>query len=346
MTLLDPPIKPMLANRGRDPARRRVAVRAEVGWLPDHALLHDGDDIQLATQREPLLPRAPRAATSTTAQPSSSTVRSWCPTAIGRGLNFDTLDPSAPGTFRMLAVETPSFVAFDLLALGDRALLKTRRCARAAKAPRTELRYGAPVFLTPSSTDRAVAESWFSTFEGAGLDGVITKRLDDVYTPDKRTMVKVNTNAPPTARWPASASTRTATGSARCCSASTENADGRLHHVTVAAAFHVAFRSGLEEAEAADPRRPSVRHDLAEIKSAPRTAEYRAAGTRQGSCRRSSAERVAEVTFGQLKAGHFATASSSSAGARIARPGLWLRPARRRHARVPFRGVAGDLDDR
>ena len=35
-----------------------------------------------------------------------------------------------------------------------------------------------PVHLTPATTDRAQAADWFDRFEGAGLDGVIAKRLD------------------------------------------------------------------------------------------------------------------------------------------------------------------------
>jgi ATP-dependent DNA ligase len=45
--------------------------------------------------------------------------------------------------------------------------------------------------LTPVTRDRAVAEDWFSRFEGAGLDGVMAKALAGPYTPDKRTMLKV-----------------------------------------------------------------------------------------------------------------------------------------------------------
>ena len=48
-----------------------------------------------------------------------------------------------------------------------------------------------PVYLTPATRDPAVAQDWFSRFEGAGLDGVVAKRLDDVYQPDKRVMFKV-----------------------------------------------------------------------------------------------------------------------------------------------------------
>ena len=32
-----------------------------------------------------------------------------------------------------------------------------------------------PIYLTPMTRDRAVAEEWLARFEGAGLDGVIAK---------------------------------------------------------------------------------------------------------------------------------------------------------------------------
>ena len=43
----------------------------------------------------------------------------------------------------------------------------------------------------PASSDAAVARVWFDKFEGAGLDGVIAKRLDGPYEPNKRAMIKV-----------------------------------------------------------------------------------------------------------------------------------------------------------
>ena len=36
-----------------------------------------------------------------------------------------------------------------------------------------------------------VARDWFQRFEGAGLDGVVAKRLDDVYRPGARAMLKI-----------------------------------------------------------------------------------------------------------------------------------------------------------
>ncbi len=49
----------------------------------------------------------------------------------------------------------------------------------------------APVHLTAATTDKDTAAQWFEQFEGAGLDGIVAKRLDGRYEPDKRVMFKV-----------------------------------------------------------------------------------------------------------------------------------------------------------
>jgi ATP-dependent DNA ligase len=84
-------------------------------------------------------------------------------------------------------------VLFDLLAAGDRDLRGAPLAARRAELERL-LPGGGPgerVLLTPATRDRAVAGDWFSRFEGAGLDGVVAKRLDAPYQPGVRAMVKV-----------------------------------------------------------------------------------------------------------------------------------------------------------
>jgi len=48
-----------------------------------------------------------------------------------------------------------------------------------------------PVHLSPATRDRAIAADWFRRFEGAGLDGVMAKRLDAPYRAGERTMIKV-----------------------------------------------------------------------------------------------------------------------------------------------------------
>jgi ATP-dependent DNA ligase len=110
-------------------------------------------------------------------------------------LDFDALliriHPAA-SRVKMLAEQSPaSFVAWDLLALGDEDL---RPLPQAERRTRLESVLGSaapPIHLTPATRDRAIAADWFDRFEGAGLDGVIAKRLDAPYQPGKRAMFKV-----------------------------------------------------------------------------------------------------------------------------------------------------------
>jgi ATP-dependent DNA ligase len=92
----------------------------------------------------------------------------------------------------MLAEQTPaSFVGWDLLALGDEDLRKVPQGERRARLEAVLGEAASPVHLTPATTDRATAHRWFEEFEGAGLDGVIAKRLDATYQPGKRAMLKI-----------------------------------------------------------------------------------------------------------------------------------------------------------
>ncbi len=73
----------------------------------------------------------------------------------------------------------------------------TRTCARSRRASdgldsrRSSDRAEPPIHLTPATRDRATAADWFERFEGAGLDGVVAKRLDAPYQPGKRAMLKI-----------------------------------------------------------------------------------------------------------------------------------------------------------
>ena len=92
----------------------------------------------------------------------------------------------------MLADTSPaSFVAWDLLALDDADL---RDVPQGERRDRLEALLGTAdgsVHLTPATRDRATARDWFDRFEGAGLDGVIAKRLDGHYQAGKRQMLKI-----------------------------------------------------------------------------------------------------------------------------------------------------------
>jgi ATP-dependent DNA ligase len=112
-----------------------------------------------------------------------------------KGLDFDALllriHPAA-SRVKLLASETPaSYVAFDLLALDGQDLREEPQAQRRERLEGALKKVEPPLYLTPATRDRAVAQDWFSRFEGAGLDGVVAKRVEQTYQPDKRTMLKV-----------------------------------------------------------------------------------------------------------------------------------------------------------
>jgi ATP-dependent DNA ligase len=111
------------------------------------------------------------------------------------GLDFDALlqrvHPAA-SRVAMLAATTPaSFVAWDLLADGDADLRGRPLSERRERLVTVMTGAVPPVHLTPATTDREMATDWFRRFEGAGLDGIVAKRLDGAYEPGRRSMVKV-----------------------------------------------------------------------------------------------------------------------------------------------------------
>jgi len=91
----------------------------------------------------------------------------------------------------MLAEQTPAhFIGFDALATADRSLLD--QPFRARREALLELvNEKTWCHVTRTTEDPQLGTQWLTTFEGAGLDGVIAKRLDGRYLPGKRDMVKV-----------------------------------------------------------------------------------------------------------------------------------------------------------
>ena len=112
-----------------------------------------------------------------------------------KGLDFDALllriHPAA-SRIKLLASQTPaSYVAFDLLGVDGTDLRESPQAQRRERLERALAGVKPPLYLTPATRDRAVAQDWFSRFEGAGLDGVMAKQAGQTYQPDKRTMLKV-----------------------------------------------------------------------------------------------------------------------------------------------------------
>ncbi len=155
-----------------------------MGRLPLHRLPRRRRGRAREPQREaadPLLPRARRRpAPRAPGRGACSTARSSSP--VPDGLDFDALSQRihpAEKRIRLLAESTPaSFVAFDLLALGDRSYMETPYAERRAALEKALKKARPPVHLTPVTDDPDVAADWFSRFEGAGLDGVVVKDGD------------------------------------------------------------------------------------------------------------------------------------------------------------------------
>jgi ATP-dependent DNA ligase len=91
-----------------------------------------------------------------------------------------------------LSTETPALlIAFDLLARGDRDLQEAPFAERRAQLVDLLGAVPSPVHVTRATKDSALARRWLADFEGAGLDGVVAKRVDAPYSPGKRTMLKI-----------------------------------------------------------------------------------------------------------------------------------------------------------
>lgn len=216
----------------------------------------------------------------------------------------------------MLSSSTPAaYVAFDVLAMGDRLLLDTpqgeRREQLVDAVADTSPVVTAPVLVTPASSDRSVAEGWFSTFEGAGLDGVIAKPLDATYQPGTRALVKVKHERPACC---VVAGFRVHKDGAGVGSLllGLYDADGQLHHVGVAASFAAKVRGQLlddltpltDGALAGHPWREWAEADADAAGRMPGGGSRWNAG-KDLSWVPTRIERVAEVSFGQLESGRF-----------------------------------------
>jgi ATP-dependent DNA ligase len=110
-------------------------------------------------------------------------------------LDFEALQQRihpAASRVKLLAQRTPAdYVAFDLLALGDRDLIGEPFKVRRGLLEEALADVQPLVHLTPATHDPEVARRWFTELEGAGLDGIVAKPLDGVYRPDKRAWFKI-----------------------------------------------------------------------------------------------------------------------------------------------------------
>ncbi len=315
---LQPPIPPILAKLAR-------TIPDGDGWLFEPkwdgfrcVVFRDGDSIALISRKlRPLGRYFPELT-----EPLLAALPERCvvdgeivvPDRDGRGLDFDALlQRIHPAKSRIdrLAAETPAeYVAFDVLAIGDRSLMEEPMVDRRT-ALVDALRPNPTVHLTPASTDRTVAEDWFGRFEGAGLDGIIAKPVDGLYESGKRALIKVKHQRTGVCAVPGFRIHKDGNGVGSLLLGLFDG-DGDLHSVGVAAAFSVKRRAELlEELQplTADALDGHPWRRWAEYQPEPGVATP-SAGSRWNAGKDLSfvpirMGRVAEVVFGQLEGGRF-----------------------------------------
>ncbi len=190
-----------------DPAKRSVGSVEGLSFEPKWdgfrcIIFRDGDEVELTSRNTKSLSRYfPEVVAAAREQLPQRCVLDGelfvALTSSGGGarLRFESLQERihpADSRVRMLADTTPAgFVAFDLLALDEKSYVDRPFAERRAAMEESLTGLRGPCYLTGTTTDPAEAEEWFTSFEGAGLDGVIAKPLAATYTQNGRTMLKI-----------------------------------------------------------------------------------------------------------------------------------------------------------
>lgn len=168
------------------------------------------------------------------------------------GLDFESLSQRihpAASRVNMLAEKAPaSLVLWDVLCSGNEDLREVAFGERRERISALLSDVQPPIHLTPATRDRQQAADWFQRFEGAGLDGVMAKRLGDVYQSNKRIMLKIKHSRTADCvvagfRWHKNGP-GTMVGSLLL---GLYDGDGILQHVGVAASFSTRRREELAE---------------------------------------------------------------------------------------------------
>ena len=190
-----PPVKPMLAKLVTE-------IPAGAFYEPKFdgfrcIVFRDGDEVHLGSRNErPMNRYFPEVIEALKRETPERCVLDGEIVQMADGrLDFEALQQRIhPATSRvnMLARETPcSFIAFDLLALGDESLTD-RPFSERRRALETALATAKPpIYATPATDSLEVARDWFDRLEGAGIDGIIAKPPGIAYVPDKRVMFKI-----------------------------------------------------------------------------------------------------------------------------------------------------------
>jgi ATP-dependent DNA ligase len=192
---LIPPVSPMLA-------KSVTSIPPDASYEPKwdgfrSICFRDADQVELGSRNErPMTRYFPELVAAAKAElPERCVIDGEIVVATDHGLDFEALQQRihpADSRVRMLAQQTPaSFIAFDLLALGDDDYTGRPLSERRASLVDALADAGPSIHVTPATTDLATAQRWFDEFEGAGLDGIVAKPLTITYQPATRVMFKV-----------------------------------------------------------------------------------------------------------------------------------------------------------
>ena len=321
MTLpVQPPVAPMLAKLSRE-LPRGDGLFYEPKWDGFRCIVfRDGDDVVLGSRNEkPLTRYFPELVDALRRElPDRIVLDGEIVIAGPGGLEFDALSQRihpAEKRINQLAGSTPaSFVAFDLLALGDASCMESPYAERRAALAQALEQARPPVHLTPVTDDPDVAADWFSRFEGAGLDGVVVKDGALTYLPDKRAMLKVKHQRTADCVVAGFRTHKDGAGVGSLLLGLFDTA-GTLHHVGVASGFSVARRREL-----VDELEP-LRKDASKDHPWAGWADAQAAGRAPGGGNRWNAgkdmtwepvraEAVCEVSYDHLQHDRFRHATS------------------------------------
>jgi ATP-dependent DNA ligase len=198
---VNPPVSPMLARSVKTipgPDRSGEGFLYEPKWDGFRCIVfRDGEEVELTSRNErPMTRYFPDVVEAVKRSlPPRCVLDGELVVTMGGRLEFERLQERihpADSRVRRLSVETPAaFVAFDALAVGDRALVDAPMEERRTALEQALADAAPPVHLTPATRDHATAQGWFGQFEGAGLDGVVAKPLSSAYQPGVRAMFKI-----------------------------------------------------------------------------------------------------------------------------------------------------------
>src|SRR5215470_10534254 len=189
-----PPVEPMLAN-AVPKIPTADGMRYEPKWDGFRTIVfRDGDEVELVSRGGKTMTRYfPEVVAQMRAQlpprcvVDGEVVLIRRPSDQSPRLDFEQLQQRihpAASRVKMLAETTPcDFVAFDLLALGDRDLMGEAYEQRRLELEGALAGVQPPMHITPTTTDPDEAAQWFEIFEGAGLDGLIAKPAEITYVP-------------------------------------------------------------------------------------------------------------------------------------------------------------------